>query len=89
MFMDVDSIPKKYRGIYDRAMTGRSQAAAIRAHCLMCVGWQREEVKLCTAPTCPLYPYRLTGAKPKSRTPSAPTEDFQADTRDVQTKPVG
>jgi hypothetical protein len=87
--MDVDSIPKKYRQVYERAMTGRSQAAAIRAHCLMCVGWQREEVKLCTAPDCPLYLYRLTGRKPKSLAPPAPGEHLEAETRDLQDALVG
>ena len=52
-------VPSRYRGLYDRAMRGRSRQAAIRAHCLMCVGWQSREVALCTAPGCPLYPYRL------------------------------
>lgn len=50
--------PKAYRGIYDRAMSGQSKAAAIHAFCLECMGWQREEIKLCTAYACPLYPYR-------------------------------
>ena len=38
---------------------------AIRAHCLECVGFVRKEVELCTAPLCPLYPFRTSG-KPKS-----------------------
>ena len=32
---------------------------AIRAMCLDCVGHSAEEVKLCTDPLCPLYPYRF------------------------------
>lgn len=51
-------IPAAYRGTYERAMTGRSAKAAIRSFCLECVGWQREEIRLCTSPACPLYPYR-------------------------------
>ena len=43
---------------YLRAMSGKSMAAAIHSQCLECVGWEREEVRLCTAPACPLYPYR-------------------------------
>ena len=50
--------PVKYRGTYKKAMTGKSLRAAVNAFCLECVFWQREEVKLCTSPTCPLYPYR-------------------------------
>jgi hypothetical protein len=63
--VDRSDVPKMYLKVYDRAMSGKSQAAAIRANCLMCVGWQYQEVKLCTAPACPLYPYRITGCKPR------------------------
>ena len=58
--MDVSQIPVKFRGLYRRAMTGKSRKAAIRAHCLMCVGWQASEVAKCTAPSCPLYAYRMS-----------------------------
>jgi hypothetical protein len=51
-------MPVIYRGIYDKAMTGQSRAAAIHAFCLECMGWQRQEVKLCTSYACPLFPYR-------------------------------
>lgn len=54
-------MPKAYRGIYDRAMTGQSKAAAIHSFCLECMGWQREEIRLCTSYPCPLYPYRPYG----------------------------
>lgn len=37
---------------------------AIRAKCIDCCCGQRLEVKLCTCPDCPLYPYRL-GHRPK------------------------
>ena len=36
-----------------------SPMKAIRAKCLDCCCDQREEVKLCPATTCPLYPFRL------------------------------
>lgn len=66
-----EDVPVKFRRLHDRALAGRSQAAAIRAHCLMCVGWQIDEVKKCTAPTCPLFAYRMTGRKiPKLPQPS-------------------
>lgn len=54
-------MPKAYRGIYDKAMSGQSRAAAIHSFCLECVGWQREEVRQCTAYACPLFPYRPYG----------------------------
>ncbi len=33
--------------------------AAIRNHCLECVGYVVQEVELCTAPQCWLFPWRL------------------------------
>jgi len=54
------SVPKQYRKLYDRALSGRSPKAAIRAHCVMCMGWNHKDVPGCTAPGCPLFPYRLS-----------------------------
>lgn len=51
-------MPKAYRGIYDAAMAGKSRRAAMHAFCLECMGWAREEVRLCTSYACPLFPYR-------------------------------
>ena len=59
--MKLDDIPEKYRSLYERAMSGKSRKAAVRAHCLMCTGWQPSEVAKCTASTCPLFPYRMPG----------------------------
>ncbi len=52
------AMPRAYRKTYDLAMSGRSRRAAMHAFCLECTQWQREEVRLCTSPACPLYPYR-------------------------------
>ncbi|MFC1452601.1 hypothetical protein ACFLSJ_04565 [Verrucomicrobiota bacterium] len=38
-------------------LTARS---AIRAFCRECVGWNRDEVRQCTAPLCPLWPFRTS-----------------------------
>ena len=54
----VDSMPVGCRATYLKAMRGRSLAAAVKAFCLECVQWEREEVRRCTAPACPLFPYR-------------------------------
>jgi len=57
-------IPEQYRDAYKVAMTGKAPKIAIAVHCLMCMGWEsREAVKECTAPNCPLYPYRNTPLK--------------------------
>jgi hypothetical protein len=51
-------VPELYRGIYDKAMSGKSRAAGTKAFCLECMGWARNEIKACTSPQCPLFPYR-------------------------------
>lgn len=57
-------MPRKYRALYDRAVSGKSLRAAINAECLACVNWQSREVTLCSDLACPLYavrPYRNSG----------------------------
>lgn len=51
-------MPNIHIANYDKAMKGKSMKAAIKAFCLECVCWQKEEVRLCTSLACPLYPYR-------------------------------
>lgn len=51
-------MPKIYRGIYDKAILGKSLRAAVNSFCAECTMWQREEVRLCTSLACPLWPYR-------------------------------
>ena len=61
------NIPKRYHRYYRLARTGRSRAAATRCFCLECMGWSSSEVRKCTAPGCPLYPYRLRGVSKAPR----------------------
>lgn len=80
--MTRDDVPAQWRPVYDRAMTGKSKAAAVKAHCLMCCGWSRGEAVRCTAPSCPLFPYRpgassttsRRGQTPRARGGAAPTK---------------
>ena len=51
-------MPPIHRANYDKAIGGRSLRAATKAFCLMCVCWQKEEVRLCTGLACSLWPYR-------------------------------
>ena len=52
-------MPKSCRAAYLKATRGKaSPRAAIKAHCLECVGWNRQEVQLCTGTACPLWMYR-------------------------------
>ena len=67
-------IPRRYRGVYDKAVQGKSRKAAMRAFCLECCGWQVNEVFLCAALACPLYPYR-----PRSRVPQDTPESIPAE----------
>ena len=54
----LENMPSGSRTTYIRAMKGKSLASAVKAFCMECVGWQRVEVRDCTAHACPLYPYR-------------------------------
>jgi len=39
-----------------------SAIQAIRRQCLECMGFQQAEVPRCTAPNCPLFPFRMGNA---------------------------
>jgi len=53
-----NELTPKYRGIYDKAKTGRSPKSAIHAYCLICMSCIRKEIKECLNKGCPLYQYR-------------------------------
>ena len=61
-------IPAKYRKLYEQGRAGKAKAA-IRCHCLMCVGWEPSEVELCTAIGCPLYTLRNLAAQSQTEAP--------------------
>ncbi|MHC4132471.1 MAG: hypothetical protein ACYSSP_10605 [Planctomycetota bacterium] len=68
-------IPKVHRANYDKAMKGRSLKAAVKAFCLECVCWQKEDVKLCSSPQCSLYPYRPYRSSKKASESADFTQD--------------
>jgi len=72
-----EQIPKVYRGNYDRAMTGKSRKAAMRAFCLECVQWHREQIRRCTATHCPLYPYRAYTSSKNTSEDSVLSQDCE------------
>ena len=41
--------------LYELSLTRKR---AIRFFCYECMGWQKQEVRNCTAPNCPLFPFR-------------------------------
>lgn len=47
-----------YRQIFQRAYTTPSKSAAIKAFCLRCAGYLKNEVRDCTAKGCPLWTHR-------------------------------
>jgi len=54
----VNEAPTSCRGAIERAYSGKSKAAGIKAFCLRCVGYNRADVRDCTSYGCPLHPYR-------------------------------
>ena len=54
--------PAKFQKLYEKGRAGKAKAA-IRCHCLMCVGWEPNEVEQCTATGCPLYTPRNLAAQ--------------------------
>jgi hypothetical protein len=54
----LDEVPVSYRATFNRAYSTNSRNAAIRAFCLRCVGYLREDVRNCTAQGCPLWTHR-------------------------------
>lgn len=51
--------------IVRRAFLGvASPRVAIKAYCLSCSSWQREEITHCSVETCPLWLYRPYRARP-------------------------
>jgi hypothetical protein len=52
-------LPVKSRGIVAKAFgQACSPRQAIKAKCLDCSGFDREEVRLCRVTVCPLWPWR-------------------------------
>lgn len=49
--------PVKYRGIYDKAISGHSRAMGVKAFCLECMGWSYKDSAACNTVECPLHPY--------------------------------
>jgi len=55
----VAEAPESCQGILTKAYDGEaSPRAAIKAFCLQCVGYKREDVTNCVAQACPLHAYR-------------------------------
>ena len=55
---DVQRDAPRYLNTFRRAYTGKSLRAAVNAFCIECNGFDPAAVRDCTAPACPLFPYR-------------------------------
>lgn len=59
------TVPDSAVGIVKRAYERNGgRANAIKAMCLHCVGYTRNDVRNCTSGTCPLHPWRPYQPKP-------------------------
>ena len=57
-------VTPKYRGIYEKAVTGRSPMSAIQINCLICLGCSTKSIRDCTEKSCVFYKYRPYQEKP-------------------------
>ena len=72
----IDDLRRRFPGLAKRAARG-VQAAAIRLHCIECMGGDRAEVAQCTARDCPLFEFRLNGLwckRPKRTAEMSPNQ---------------
>ena len=73
-----ETVSPKYRIGYLRAAAGKvSPREAIKAKCLDCCCWQREEVAHCTVVCCPLWRYRPF--QPSRKQPHLAAEPSEGD----------
>ena len=54
----ISQIPAIHQAVYKSAVEGKSRKNAIKSFCLMCVGFEKEEVRLCTDLACQYYAFR-------------------------------
>jgi len=60
----LQGVSPRHRGIFKAAYAGKSLRKAVSAFCLDCLGLAPDEIRRCTAPTCPLRtvrPYQKGG----------------------------
>lgn len=54
----IEGVTVKYRGVYEKAYTGKVRPAAVKAKCLDCQQNNRASVRDCETIACPLWQYR-------------------------------
>lgn len=87
----VAEAPESARGILRRAFDGDGgRQNAIRAMCLACVGFRREDVRDCTGYSCPLWawrPYRSDVRRDPPKTASDAARGSRGDGQATPTPP--
>ena len=56
---DRRSIKHVIRGRRGDVSVRLTRSSAVKRFCQECIGWTRDEVRLCSDSKCPLYPFRL------------------------------
>ena len=59
------NVQESLQGVFRRAYSGKSRKAGMDAYCYQCIGFEREEIRHCTAPECGLWEYRPIQPKGK------------------------
>lgn len=59
----VEELCPSYMHIFEKAFSGKSRDAAIRANCIQCMGYQPGLVEGCTCHACPAFLYRLSASQ--------------------------
>lgn len=54
----IAAAPVSARGTLEKAFSGQSRAAAVKAKCLTCSNYERADVTDCRVFDCPLWPWR-------------------------------
>ena len=54
----LNHIPESQKGIFTRVYSGAGRALAVKAKCLDCCCYQRDQVRNCQSTACPLYAFR-------------------------------
>jgi len=55
---ELDSAPVSCKTIVIKAFSGKSRAAGVKAKCLQCCNYVRDEITNCQVYRCPLWDYR-------------------------------
>ncbi len=60
------TIPSSYQNNYTKAIDTNSKKEAIKAKCLDCMNFSKDDIKNCEVDCCPLHPHRPYKKKDKN-----------------------